>query len=224
MNRKRLNEIIAKVNAILDALRELQGAELSLPIDPSEIARARGLKIEKVERFPSGREIDPSVSTDVRTQGFLRGDTVFVSRDQSPGAARFTVAHELAHRLLHPEPLHHREYAIGRHGSQPQEVEADFFASRLLMPEPLVRSEFGARFGRGLDLTIPSDDLAYDLTMGTRRKVTASQLARMPQLDRAILIARTAFFAGAYFTPICDVFGVSAEAMARRLLELGLVS
>jgi Zn-dependent peptidase ImmA (M78 family) len=80
---------------------------------------------------------------------------------------RFTLAHELAHFLLHPGPtyvdrvyqprgmsLQFRDTVSGT-GTVKEEMEANQFAAALLMPAPWVREEFARhRFDLGDDATL----------------------------------------------------------------------
>lgn len=92
------------------------------------------------------------------------------------------------------------------------------------MPVDITEKEMLARFGARLDTSLPHDFLAYHLSIATRRPLSATQFSRMPQIDRAMLIARADSFEGRLFESLNERFGVSVEAMARRLLELELVS
>ena len=58
---------------------------------------------------------------------------------------RFTIAHEIGHYLLHPSEILHydRPDAIhyrAKNVASPQEVEANYFAAELLMPEERITS------------------------------------------------------------------------------------
>ncbi len=77
-----------------------------------------------------------------------------------PNRQRFSAAHELAHHILHEEQLHGeihvskglralRRDAVSSQGTDPLEIQANTFASALLMPEKLL---FEACDEKGLDL------------------------------------------------------------------------
>jgi hypothetical protein len=110
----------------------------SLPIDPFEIARA-----EMIELWPKKPE-QVGVSGGIVFQG--DDVAIFYSTDiVSDGFQRFTVAHELGHYFLdgHPAailesaPVHVSRAGFSE-GAQPIEIEADHFASGLLLPTALV--------------------------------------------------------------------------------------
>lgn len=60
---------------------------------------------------------------------------IFIARQKTPERARFDIAHELGHLVLH-------RHAPVDETSAAQEKEADIFASALLMPEPLLAQYF----------------------------------------------------------------------------------
>ncbi len=64
------------------------------------------------------------------------------------------------------------------------------------------------------------DNEAYELTGG---RLQASQIRRMQPEEIAELFARATWFNGRQFDPLIKVFGVSAEAMAYRLISLKLI-
>jgi Zn-dependent peptidase ImmA (M78 family) len=79
---------------------------------------------------------------------------------------RFTIAHEIAHYVLHAKDdlaqsrvfvdryLVYRRSDLASSGTDEQEIEANRFGAALLMPRNLVREEIGQR---GLDLDDDSD-------------------------------------------------------------------
>lgn len=117
----------------------------TFPIDPFEIAEGEGI------------ELCPKKPEQVGVSGgilFVGDDVaIFYSTDiESAGFQRFTVAHELGHYFLEGHPA-----AIARLGpahvsragftesSQTIEIEADHFASGLLLPTKLVQRHLGDR-------------------------------------------------------------------------------
>ena len=111
----------------------------SLPIDPFEIAKSRGITIEAKQTQDGG------------VSGFLIrvGDEFcigYATHIDNEGFRRFTVAHELGHYFLpnHPEQLFpngdgiHSSYG-GFCSSDMLELEADHFAANLLMPATLFK-------------------------------------------------------------------------------------
>ncbi len=95
-----------------------------------------------------------------------------------PNRQRFTIAHELAHHVLHASEITgavhvdksfrvlHRDQ-LAAQGTEPLEIEANAFASQLLMPEQFVQSAVG---DAGLDL---DDDQAIE-GIAKRFKVSTS--------------------------------------------------
>jgi hypothetical protein len=121
--RRRANEVIDELG--------LKG----YPIDPATIASARRIAVENYDVFPRG-----CYGALVREGDRFR---IMVSAAcPTPGHRRFTISHELGHYHIdgHVEALLSTSrvaYSLGsdyRGGKDPREVEADAFASELLMP------------------------------------------------------------------------------------------
>jgi hypothetical protein len=133
---------------------------------------------------------------------------------------RFTLAHELGHWILHARPLLQRRAILQRikqnqaeqrstfitfqrslfaKSEDRREVQANLFASQLLMPEALVRQKFTAYFPH-VD-TLP--------TSANERKRLAESFAQQPGPDDQ--------------PPLYKYFDVSIETMAVRLLALSLI-
>ena len=70
------------------------------------------------------------------------GGSIRVRADQKPRRARFTIAHEIGHYVLHPKVPHDREHTAKDftiwHDAT-EEAEANVFAAELLLPEFLFR-------------------------------------------------------------------------------------
>lgn len=126
-----------------------------------------------------GVEVEERVLADT-TDGYLERDAflsasgwkIVINRKRSVVRKRFTIAHELAHFLLHArdDPFYEPQrdtFSVG-----PEENEANLFAARILMPGRIL----GGFFQEGV---------------------------RSPE-------------------KLGEIFGVSSEAMHRRLNELGL--
>jgi Zn-dependent peptidase ImmA (M78 family) len=145
---------------------------------------------------------------------------VQVSRRFSPDIRRFTIAHELGHAILHSSSGLHRDRALDGAGAarEPREAEADLFASYFLLPEKPLREAFERMF-----LTqrfVLTEETAFALTSKSldvlqRRCRTARDLAR--------ILASAEYYNGVHFDSLARRFGVSTEAMAIRLEELGLI-
>ena len=188
-----------------------------LPISPELIAeKVLGVSLSKQEhrrdyRSASGIAGFYDQSSDSITTGSLQTEE-----------QRFTLAHELGHRELG----HIRERSLRDRGSNRQvrdatdEVEANFYAANLLMPEKLVVAKFQDRFLHSFEVSKIDDDAAFDLTGGGLR---ASEIRRKSLVEIAELFARAIWFGDRQFQSLKGVFGVSAEAMARRLIFLKLV-
>ena len=117
------------------------------PIPVYEIARENGVEVYTA----NFEEVADTFS------GFcdFRNDNIYLNQDDTPVRQFFTAAHELGHWVLHKELYlaNPKEYAFmpkrraiaGDSSDNPKEEEADYFASCLLMPHPLVK-EFQTHF------------------------------------------------------------------------------
>ena len=147
---------------------------------------------------------------------------VQISRRFAPEIRRFTMAHELAHAILHEGTGLHRDRALD--GAQEQqsrdrkETEADNFAAFFLMPSKPLAAEFKQRF---LTQSFALDEAtAFALNAGGFEALH-DRCRSLRDLTRILASAKQ--FDGKHFHSLSDAFGVSAEAMAIRLEEVGLV-
>jgi Zn-dependent peptidase ImmA (M78 family) len=98
------------------------------------------------------------------------------------------------------------------------EVEANKFATLFLMPARLVRTRFAELFqAQTFELT---EESAFALA-----GCSLSDFQRSHRTHRHVsrAVASAPRFNGRHFTPLCEQFRVSREAMAIRLEELSLV-
>ena len=111
------------------------------PVPVEKLAKALGVRVEY-------NPFDDELSG----MAFLRDGkpVIGVNANHHPNRQRFTIAHELGHILLHRPRLDaavlidkNKNFiprdAISAEGTDPVEVEANAFASELLMPVKLVR-------------------------------------------------------------------------------------
>lgn len=145
---------------------------------------------------------------------------VQVSLELSPPVRRFTLAHELAHAVMHP-------HLSGVHRDRPldgsalardmNEWEADRFATLFLQPERLVRKHFRSRFGTErfelTEATIVA--LGGEAVCGAPGEIGLRALSR--------LLAGAERFDGRQFCSLAEQFQVSRETMAIRIEELRLI-
>jgi len=120
---------------------------LSFPVDPLKVSNALGVKVMNAvfsEEDKSGAIV-------------RRGDhfSIFVNANDPPARKRFTIAHEIGHKLLHMKTGHlefvdkadnFRSSAIddveGWTEERRREWEANVFAAALLMNEDLLRDRW----------------------------------------------------------------------------------
>jgi len=138
IRRRKIRELVKTL------LKEMKVTNAPVPV--WEIARMKGAKIV-IEA------LDGDLS------GFLYQDSsqkiIGVNTQQATVRQNFTVAHELAHLLLHDQegPLHvDRAFQtirmrddVSSQGVDQDEIEANFFAAEILMPEKFLRHDLAGR-------------------------------------------------------------------------------
>src|SRR5262249_23080809 len=148
------------------------------------------LTLEEPEEIPSERE-------GFETAGLMdRARRRIVAAQKYPREwRRFTIAHEIAHWVLHPNVEYHRDRPLTggerANTSRPlEEQEADRFAAELLMPTRVLTEYFNLAFDGPIDCTIPTSNLASRLSGLTNQNITVEDLSRDLRV-RALLIARS---------------------------------
>lgn len=146
---------------------------------------------------------------------------IAVSERFSPAEKRFAGAHELGHLRLHPfvETIHRDRLPKGSRTPRSRtEVEADWFAATYLMPKKWIERDVEEKYGErpirvgpGLLWWLSPDD------------PDRFELPSADELDVEKAIATCTNIGSGHFVSLADEYGVSVEAMARRLRELNLV-
>ena len=147
---------------------------------------------------------------------------VMVSNKYPKEVKRFTAAHELAHAILHNQPILHRDIPADYLGQRKTrdyvEIEADKFASCFLMPKTLVTREFKSVFSA--DYYEINEYSAFQFG-GKSAHDLRKECRNLRELSRKL--ASTELFNNNQFESLAAKFNVSVEAMAIRIEELGLV-
>lgn len=114
---------------LLDRQRELiLRFQESIPVKLSSLAKELGLKVV-------ASTLPPGISGEIRPSP--SGYTISVNRHDSPQRQRFTVAHEIAHYLLHREQIGNgiSDDVLYRSSlSDWREAEANRLAAEILLP------------------------------------------------------------------------------------------
>lgn len=116
-------------SAALDVIREHQN---KLPVPVVKIANALGVKVFTVPNWPS--DLSGMVRKNEASAG---GFDIFVNDAHPPVRRRFTIAHEIAHIVLHPHLIGDgiTDDALLRSGlSNTVEAQANKLAADILMP------------------------------------------------------------------------------------------
>lgn len=136
--------------------------------------------------------------------------------------ARFTMAHELGHWVLHQDTIsYHRDRPIDNIAAAqeraPEEKEADYYAATFLMPRILLTEAFEKAF------MVNGPIVLNDATAFKLRPEDPEAFLEEHILQQAAVVASREKYDGNRFASLSKYFNVSVAAMARRLLELGLV-
>jgi hypothetical protein len=127
-------------------LELVQGFTSTFPVKVGELAYALGLQVVTAPLEPkiSGL-IQPSTSASA-------GFEIKVNKYETPERQRFTIAHEIAHYLLHRDSIGHGVVDSIMYRSNltsRKETEANRLAATLIMPASLVSKELARRGGLG---------------------------------------------------------------------------
>jgi Zn-dependent peptidase ImmA (M78 family) len=117
----------------------IRAYQLRPPVDVKEMAKDLGVNIYELANMPSGAS--GKLFPDRRSPA---GFSIGVNANDSYTRKRFTIAHELAHFLLHRNDIHDGvlddTLYRSEHLSGAQETEANKFAADILMPYDLLQS------------------------------------------------------------------------------------
>jgi Zn-dependent peptidase ImmA (M78 family) len=129
------------------------------PVQVERIARVMKVRIQYAP-------LDGDLSGMVSVQDGV--PIIGVNSLHHPNRQRFTLAHELGHLCLHRPVLEGSVHvdrqilnrdALTETGTDEQEIEANAFASELLMPEALLKAALGAR-----NIAFEDDEMIASLT------------------------------------------------------------
>jgi hypothetical protein len=113
----------------------------SAPVDVIGIARELGLNVWEMQSLPSS--VSGKIFHDPLNGG-PSGFSIAVNASENPLRKRFTIAHEIAHFILHRDFLEKDDLvddAMYRSGlSSAEETQANRLAAQILMPFPLIQA------------------------------------------------------------------------------------
>lgn len=112
---------------------------IAAPVPVEAMAKSRGCKVVTGSLHPYSGLLMRS----------REGTVIGVNEDHPPVRRRFTVAHELGHLLLHEgqQIRYDLDFKVNlrskasSEGKNVEEIEANFFASSLLMPEAMLEAD-----------------------------------------------------------------------------------
>jgi|GEM_PF-516318 len=135
-----------KIVGYSEALNLIKKHQIMPPVQTVPIANELGVNVYKVTNWNDN--ISGKVAKDSE-RGGTSGYAIFVNSMHSETRRRFTIAHEIAHFLLHREIIGDGiiDDALYRSGlSNRFEVEANKFAADILMPLHLLNEEISKGF------------------------------------------------------------------------------
>jgi Zn-dependent peptidase ImmA (M78 family) len=187
-------------------------------LDPNIAARLIGFNCEDVSSL--GQGYANGVAYEVAGIIDNKLKKIQVSQQYPLEVRNFTLAHELAHAVLHRDTGLHRDRPTDGAKLSFNEVEreADIFATAFLMPSKLVVSKFKTLFLT--EAFALNQNTAYALGFYDYSKFLKS-FKDVRQLSR--ILASAEYFNGRHFPSLAKQFKVSIETMAIRLEELSLV-
>lgn len=113
----------------------------SAPVDVGGIARDLGLNVWEMQSLPSS--VSGKIFRDPLNGG-SSGFSIAVNAAENPYRKRFTIAHEIAHFILHRDYLEKGDLvddAMYRSGlSSAEETQANSLAAQILMPFSLIQA------------------------------------------------------------------------------------
>jgi hypothetical protein len=130
-----------------DVRDTLEAHQLEAPVKLSTIAKALGVTL-RASTLPAG------VSGEIRPAGSPGEFTIKVNRHDGARRQRFTIAHELAHYLLHRDQIGSgiEDDALYRSSlSDTREAEANRLAADILMPSRLIEEELASAKALGVN-------------------------------------------------------------------------
>jgi hypothetical protein len=117
-----------------DVRADIERAQQDSPIKIGSLAKGLGLQV-------SASTLKPGISGEIRPSEAPGGFTIRVNRHDAPVRQRFTIAHEIAHYLLHRDQIGQGivDDVLYRSSlSDWREAEANRLAADLLMPRAQV--------------------------------------------------------------------------------------
>lgn len=195
---------------LLERRREFRNRGLSDPVEwlsPPVLAEILGLTYETAPK------IDRSAGRPVLGLLDLSKRSILVSEERGLEVARYTGGHELGHALYHQDRVRpHWERGLDPAEKNPQERDANEFASNFLMPRKELTRRLRASFG---ELPVRVDDQWLYFLLGDQTDPDPNTL----DLEYA-LAGSSKDIRYKQIVPLHQQFKVSQTAMAIRLREI----
>lgn len=131
------------MSSIAQQKRIIEQHQQGWPVQMVPLAEAIGLRVYKRKDWPNN--ISGRIFRDEEVGG-VSGYAIEVNADHHPNRRRFTIAHEIAHFVLHTNRIGDELYDDGLYRSGLSNVlerQANKFAQRILMPDYLIQQAIG---------------------------------------------------------------------------------
>lgn len=159
-----------------EQLKIIEDHQRALPIEAVNIAEALGLTVHRTTNWDD--EGNSGVSGKIvrdRQRGGKSGYAIYVNGAHSLARRRFTIAHEIAHFILHREHIGDGIFGEALYKSDLQsdlEASANRLAARILMPMHLLEKKFNelpSDFSSERIIAILADDFKVSREVMTYR-------------------------------------------------------
>ena len=202
-----------------------------LPLDLDRCVQLLGFCLEEPEQIHDDASSVSVHGLPFETAGILdrEGRRIVIAQKFRKEYRRFTLAHEIGHAVLHPAVRHHRDRPLtggeraNRVTRADEEQEADLFAAELLMPTCVTTEIFTAIYEHPVRAHEVDEELLFWLRSGTGEQISFEALRGGGPERLSLLIARNRCYRNRHFASLCEIFAVSATAMAIQLTDLRLV-
>lgn len=189
-------------------------------LDAPMVLRVLGFDVNRSNAlgtfYERGKEFQVAGQIDQRRK------IVIISNHFDPATTKFTEAHELGHAFLHLQDKLHRDRPLSHTSmvpkGSPEEYQANKFAAYFLMPKKQVLRKFREIFG------VDKLEINQETADSLFRSDVSTFISRVgDQKGLARFLAGTSQVGGRQVRSLSEIFGVSIQAMAIRLEEVGIV-
>lgn len=140
--------------------------QATLPVNVIKIAHELGIRVYDV---PLGKDVSGKLTRDAKNGG-TSGFAIYMNYDHSPNRKRFTLAHEIAHFILHRDLIVSGITDDSMYRSSltnVYEVQANRMAADILMPAPLIRQHREGKSVAAMAMLFEVSDTAMEIRLNS---------------------------------------------------------